>query len=52
MHPDQGSLEALRDLDLVCLDADRPMDREELRLRTAIYAAKLLGRLTGRITPR
>ena len=48
MHPDDGDLNALDDVTAVCLDG-APGDTEEVRNRTAIYAVKFLGRLTGKI---
>ena len=52
-HPADGDLPAVGMLREVCIDASgRTPDVALLRERTAIYAVKLLGRLTGRIVSR
>jgi hypothetical protein len=51
MHPDDGAPPRLDRLSLVCLDAYGSVSMVELRVRTSIYAAKLLGRLIGFIVP-
>ncbi|HEX6070921.1 MAG TPA: hypothetical protein VFZ18_13895 [Longimicrobiaceae bacterium] len=51
MHPDDGDPPRLDRLSLVCLDAYGSVSMVELRVRTSIYAAKLLGRLIGFIVP-
>src|SRR5690606_22839932 len=51
MHPDEGAPPALERLSLVCIDAYGSVSIPELRVRTSIYAAKLLGRLIGFIVP-
>jgi hypothetical protein len=51
MHPDEGAPPRLDRLGLVCLDAYGTVSMTELRVRTSIYAAKLLGRLVGFIVP-
>ncbi|MBW3627978.1 MAG: ABC transporter permease [Gemmatimonadetes bacterium] len=48
MHPEGGDLNALDEVRTVCLDG-APGDTEEVRNRTAIYAVKFLGRLTGKL---
>lgn len=52
MHPYDGDEPQLDRLSRVCLTADGQVNLDDLRVRTAIYAAKFLGRLTGHITPR
>jgi hypothetical protein len=52
MHPYDGDEPQLDRLSRVCLTADGQVNLDDLRVRTSIYAAKLLGRLTGHITPR
>lgn len=51
LHPMDGDDQALVDLGSVGLE-NRAADVEEVRNRSAIYAVKLLGRLTGKIAPR
>ena len=51
MHPDGGDAPRLERLSLVCVDAYGSVSIPELRVRTSIYAAKLLGRLIGFIVP-
>jgi hypothetical protein len=51
MHPEEGDPPRLDRLSLVCLDAYGTVSTSELRVRTSIYAAKLLGRLIGFIVP-
>lgn len=48
-HPDEGDVSAASQLPSVCLDMGGPGDEETLRERTAFYALKLLGRITGDI---
>ena len=48
-HRSDGDLVALDHLSAACLDVLPPDDPEELRDRVAVYAMKLLGRLTGKI---
>ena len=48
-HPSEGDLEALDHLAGACLDVTPPDDEDQLRERVAVYATKLLGRITGRI---
>jgi hypothetical protein len=50
-HPGEGDLSAMDQLAGACLKTVAPTDVAQVRQRTAIYAAKLLGRLTGRIKP-
>jgi hypothetical protein len=51
-HPAEGSVAAATQLRGACIDTGgRPLDVPLLRERTAIYATKLLGRITGRIAP-
>jgi hypothetical protein len=52
MRPGEGDPPAIDQLSLVCLDAYGTVNMDEFRLRTSIYAAKLLGRMTGFIVPR
>jgi hypothetical protein len=52
MHPYDGDVSATERLLGACLDVDAPADVGLLRSRTGVYAAKLLGRLTGKLTPR
>ena len=47
MYPDQGDPPRIDRLSLICLDAYGSVSMDELRVRTSIYAAKLLGRLIG-----
>jgi hypothetical protein len=46
VHPDEGSLSALKELGPLRLD-DQGVDHDEVRNRAAIYAAKLLQRVTS-----
>lgn len=49
-HPREGATGAAGELKGVCIDTGgRPTEVALLRERTAVYAVKLLGRLTGRI---
>lgn len=48
-HPSDGDLGALDHLAGACLDVTPPDDEDQLRERVAVYATKLLGRITGRI---
>ena len=48
-HPSEGDLEALDHLTRACLDVQPPDDADMIRERIAIYATKLLGRITGKI---
>jgi ABC-type transport system involved in cytochrome c biogenesis permease component len=51
-HPSEGDHSAAGQLRAACIDTGgRPTEVELLRERTAIYAVKLLGRLTGKIVP-
>lgn len=47
MRPGEGDPPRMDRLSLVCLDAYGSVSMSELRVRTSIYAAKLLGRLIG-----
>ena len=52
-HPNEGDDYPIRQLRGLCLDTGGPDDGlQEIRERTAIYAVKLLGRITGKIVPR
>jgi hypothetical protein len=51
-HPAQGDVASAGQLRGVCFDRGAPSDVALLRERTAFYAAKLLGRLTGKIAAR
>ena len=51
MTPDEGDPPAVDQLSLVCLDAYGSVNLDELRVRTSVYAAKLLGRMIGFIVP-
>lgn len=52
-HPSEGDHSAVGQLRDLCIDTGgRPTDVQLLRERTAIYATKLLGRLTGKIAAR
>src|SRR5690606_13972585 len=51
IRPDEGEPPRIDQLSLVCLDAYGAVNMDEFRVRTSIYAAKLLGRLTGFIVP-
>lgn len=48
-HQSDGDLDALDHLAGACLSVTPPDDEDQLRERVAIYATKLLGRITGRI---
>jgi hypothetical protein len=48
LHPGDGDDSAVDDLSALGMD-ERPPDREQIRERAALYAVKLLGRLTGDI---
>ena len=48
-HPTEGDLEALDHLARACLDVQPPDDTDMVRERIAVYATKLLGRITGKI---
>ena len=48
-HPSEGDLDALDHLAGACLGMPPPDDDGQIRERIAIYAMKLLGRLTGKI---
>ena len=48
-HPSEGDLDALDHLAGACLAMPPPDDEGQIRERIAIYAMKLLGRLTGKI---
>lgn len=51
-HPSEGDTSAASRLREVCINTGgRPTDVKLLRERTAIYATKMLGRLTGKILP-
>lgn len=52
LHPYDGDDSAAGQLHGACLEIDPPEDRELLRYRAGMYAAKLLGRVTGRIPVR
>ena len=48
-HPDEGSIPSLAQLRGVCLEFGGAEDEAQFRERIALYALKLLGRLTGKI---
>jgi hypothetical protein len=48
VHPAEGDDKALDDLHSLGF-GNGPSDADEVRIRTGIYAAKLLGRLIGKI---
>ena len=52
IHPYEGDAAAAGMLRSICIDTDAPSDPQELRDRSAMYAVKLLGRLTGKIHAR
>lgn len=52
LHPYEGDASAIQRVGEVCVEPRGPDDVEQIRERAAIYAAKLLGRLTGRIALR
>lgn len=52
LHPFDGDDSAAGQLHGACLDIDAPEDRELLRYRAGMYAAKLLGRVTGHLPVR
>ena len=48
-HRSDGDLDAVDELAGACLDVQPPDDVELIRERIAVYAMKLLGRITGQI---
>ena len=52
LHPFDGDDSAAERFHGACLEIDPPEDRELLRYRAGMYAAKLLGRLSGRLPVR
>jgi hypothetical protein len=48
-HPSEGDLAALDHLAGACLEVQPPDDADLMRERIALYATKLLGRITGKI---
>ena len=51
LHPNEGNDSALDQMWALRL-GNGPSDIDQVRERTALYAVKLLGRLTGKIVPR
>ena len=51
-HRTEGEIPPLTGLTRICLEAHGAVNLDELRERNAVYATKLLGRLTGKIGPR